>query len=210
MATARSSLRPRKSPLQARAAATVDVIIEAATRVLSRESLAGFNTNRVAEVAGISIGSLYQYFPNKAALVAVLIEREQTWLADAVQKCARAAAGAPLAQTLSALIDIAMEHQFGRAAFAAALDHEEQRLPLHAVLNAAQQRIVNAVHGILKIHRAALPAPPSAQTAADCLTLTKALVESASLQPDPDLKSLKRRVLLALQGYLLYRPPRKA
>ena len=55
----------------------MEAILAAAARVLARESLAGFNTNRVAEVAGVSVGSLYQYFPNKAALVAALIEREQ-------------------------------------------------------------------------------------------------------------------------------------
>jgi AcrR family transcriptional regulator len=210
VAVARSSLRPRKSPRQARAAAMVDVIVQAAARVLSRESLAGFNTNRVAEVAGISIGSLYQYFPNKAALVAVLIEREQRQLAEAVEQCAQASAGQTLAQTLADLIDIAVDHQFGRAAFAAALDHEEQRLPLQAVLGATQQRIVIAVHGVLKRHHRALASPPSALAAADCLTITKAMVESAAQHNAPDLQALKRRVLQALQGYLLYRPPRKA
>jgi AcrR family transcriptional regulator len=186
----------------------VDVILEAAARVLSRESLAGFNTNRVAEVAGISVGSLYQYFPNKAALVAVLIEREQRLLAEAVEQFAQASAGLPLAPTLAGLIDIAIDHQFGRAAYAAALDHEERRLPLQAVLVAAQQRIVDAVHGVLKRHRLELAPPPSAHAAQDCLTITKAMVESAAQQNAPDLKALRRRVLQALQGYLLYRPLR--
>jgi AcrR family transcriptional regulator len=52
-------------PSQLRSLATVQLILPAAARVLARESLAGFNTNRVAEVAGISVGSLYQYFPSK-------------------------------------------------------------------------------------------------------------------------------------------------
>ena len=55
-----STFPPRKAPRQPRSAATVAAILQAATRVLSRESLAGFNTNRVAEVAGVSVGSLYQ------------------------------------------------------------------------------------------------------------------------------------------------------
>ena len=54
------NISPRKAPRQPRSAATVAAILQAATRVLSRESLAGFNTNRVAEVAGVSVGSLYQ------------------------------------------------------------------------------------------------------------------------------------------------------
>ena len=81
-----SRLQPRKAPAQDRSKAMVELILQAATRVLERESLAGFNTNRVAEVAGISIGSLYQYFPNKAALITMLIARTQTALADQLRE----------------------------------------------------------------------------------------------------------------------------
>src|SRR5262250_749285 len=66
---------PRKRPRQARSRATVDSILEATARVLVKRSFDGLTTNLVAEAAGISIGSLYQYFPNKAALVGALIEK---------------------------------------------------------------------------------------------------------------------------------------
>jgi len=59
----------RKEPRQARSRATVDSIVQAGARVLSERGWAGFNTNEVAEVAGVSIGSLYQYFPDKQALI---------------------------------------------------------------------------------------------------------------------------------------------
>ena len=75
----RIELRQRKSPRQQRSADTVEALLTAAARVLERESLAGFNTNRVAEVAGVSVGSLYQYFPNKSALIAALIDRYGTF-----------------------------------------------------------------------------------------------------------------------------------
>jgi AcrR family transcriptional regulator len=70
-----TQLKARKAPRQARSLATVEVILAAAARVLSRESLAGFNTNRIAEVAGVSVGSLYQYFPNKDAILVALGRR---------------------------------------------------------------------------------------------------------------------------------------
>ena len=63
----------------------VETILQAAARVLHKESLAGFNTNRVAEVAGISVGSLYQYFPNKAALVVALLGHAHEELATSVE-----------------------------------------------------------------------------------------------------------------------------
>ena len=68
-------LSPRKVPKQSRAKATVDAIVTAAAQVLAREGFGKTNTNRVAKVAGVSIGSLYQYFPNKDALLAALINR---------------------------------------------------------------------------------------------------------------------------------------
>lgn len=68
-------LEQRKTPRQQRSEFTREIILEAAARVLSEKSLEGFNTNCVAEVAGVSIGTFYQYFPNKESLIAVLIER---------------------------------------------------------------------------------------------------------------------------------------
>ena len=68
---------PRKKPIQARSAETVEVILEATTRVLVREGYEAANTNRIAMEAGVSIGSLYQYFPGKEALVAALAERQE-------------------------------------------------------------------------------------------------------------------------------------
>ncbi len=72
----RSKLEPRKRPRQPRAQVTVEAIVEAATRILGREGAAALNTNRIAEVAGVSVGSLYQYFPNKQAIVVAVIEAQ--------------------------------------------------------------------------------------------------------------------------------------
>ncbi|PLP59219.1 TetR family transcriptional regulator [Mesorhizobium loti] len=62
----------RKEPRQARSRATVDAIIEAGARILSEQGWAGFTTNKVAEAAGVSVGSLYQYFPDKVSLVGAI------------------------------------------------------------------------------------------------------------------------------------------
>jgi AcrR family transcriptional regulator len=59
----------RKQPQQARSAELVSAILEAAIQVLAKEGAARFTTARVAEKAGVSVGSLYQYFPNKAAIL---------------------------------------------------------------------------------------------------------------------------------------------
>ena len=67
----------RKTPSQTRALRTVDTLFEAATRVLQTEGEAGFTTNRIAERAGFSIGTLYQYFPSKEAIVVALVRRQR-------------------------------------------------------------------------------------------------------------------------------------
>jgi AcrR family transcriptional regulator len=66
---------PRKRPQQERSRATIDAILGATARILVKHGFDRTSTNRVAEAAGVSIGSLYQYFPSKEALVAALIER---------------------------------------------------------------------------------------------------------------------------------------
>ena len=66
---------PRKRPSQSRAKVTVDAMIEAMTRVLIKEGYDGASTNRVAREAGVSIGTLYQYFPSKDSLVLAVMEK---------------------------------------------------------------------------------------------------------------------------------------
>lgn len=68
------SSRPRKTPRQARSQQTVEWILAGATRVFRAEGW-GATTNRIAEAAGVSIGTLYEYFPNKEALLVALAER---------------------------------------------------------------------------------------------------------------------------------------
>ncbi|MGF1471250.1 MAG: TetR/AcrR family transcriptional regulator [Rubrobacteraceae bacterium] len=71
----KSGPEPRKLPQQARSREMVEIILAATARVLVREGYDGMTTNRVAEVAGVSVGSIYQYFPNKESLLATLMRR---------------------------------------------------------------------------------------------------------------------------------------
>ncbi len=91
----------RKRPTQARSRATVEAIVEAATHILGRSGWAKFTTNEVAEAAGASIGSLYQYFPNKLSL----IEAIRRTHFDAVIGVLEGACKAPLESDVDLLID---------------------------------------------------------------------------------------------------------
>jgi AcrR family transcriptional regulator len=67
--------QPRRKPVQDRSLATVEAILEAAAQVFERCGYAAGTTNRIAERAGVAIGSLYQYFPNKDAILVALVRR---------------------------------------------------------------------------------------------------------------------------------------
>ncbi len=77
--------KPRKTASQERSRTTFDALIDATARILVREGFDKASTNRIAEVAGVSIGSLYQYFPSKEALVVAVIERHQQKIMDTVR-----------------------------------------------------------------------------------------------------------------------------
>ena len=71
----KEAVTPRKRPVQQRSRSTVDVVLEAAAQVLERDGYAAATTDRIAERAGVSIGTLYQYFPNKDAILLALTQQ---------------------------------------------------------------------------------------------------------------------------------------
>ena len=92
----------RRRPQQGRALEKVGLMLEAATRILDKQGLAGLTTNRVAEVAGVSIGSLYQYFPDKRGLVEAIRQRHFAEVLAVVEGAARERA--PLGERLEHLV----------------------------------------------------------------------------------------------------------
>jgi AcrR family transcriptional regulator len=102
---ARGRRRPvRRQPRQLRARQTVDAILEAVSRLLKRGGVDAVTTNRVAEVAGVSIGSVYQYFPDKRALFVALHERHAEAMGRLVEETLVAHADAPLEPLVRALV----------------------------------------------------------------------------------------------------------
>ena len=98
--------KPRKRPRQERSKATVDSILEATARVLVKHGFDGLTTNGVAAAAGVSIGSLYQYFPNKEALVGALIERHVEEMNTTVLAELTRVAKLPIAQAARCVIEL--------------------------------------------------------------------------------------------------------
>jgi AcrR family transcriptional regulator len=100
--------KPRKVASQQRARATVDALVEATARILVKEGFDKASTNRIAAVAGVSVGSLYQYFPSKEALVAVVIERHQQEIMQTVRGELAEALAEPVETAVRKLVAVAV------------------------------------------------------------------------------------------------------
>lgn len=104
MSVVDEALRPRKSPVQSRSAATAAALQTAAIQVLGQYGLSGTTTTRIAERAGTSVGSLYQYYPNRDALIAAVLERHLTEMAEAIEEACRQQNGMRVAEMACALV----------------------------------------------------------------------------------------------------------
>lgn len=100
----KNTLKARKMPGQARSQETVSVVLEAGARILESDGLRGFNTNAIAAKAGVSVGSLYQYFPNKDAIMLALIGGYEAGLHNAVLEAVQAGRGQELKRRLRLLV----------------------------------------------------------------------------------------------------------
>jgi AcrR family transcriptional regulator len=102
-------VNPGKTASQRRSRATVDALVEATARILVREGFDKASTNRIAEVTGVSVGSLYQYFPSKEALVAAVIERHNREIMKVVRGELAEIAAQPLEQGVRRLVAVAVK-----------------------------------------------------------------------------------------------------
>lgn len=148
-ATVTRRVRQRKQPVQERSQATVDAVLEATLQVLKREGFQALTTTRVAQRAGVSVGTLYQYFPDKASIVTALKLRYFERMVSTVQEVASSVAGAPLEVAIPALIDALL--RFKREHFDLAMAIREPMVALggESLLREASQKLVEATASVL-------------------------------------------------------------
>ncbi len=188
--------RPRKRPSQPRSSNTMDAILEAAALVLEAGGFESYTTNHIAERAGVSIGSLYQYFPNKDAVTVALIEREASNLASRI---------AALDQddwkiTLLKMIEIISEHEQQRPRLSRLLDSEEVRLKAESAQRESADRIRAAIMDLLDaVGKFPLP---TAVIASDLMAITRSLSDLGPVETASASQVLARRIEWAVLGYL--------
>ncbi len=190
------ALTVRKTPRQTRSAATVDAILEAAARILETGGLAEYSTNAVARRAGVSVGSLYQYFPNKDAITRELTFRRT---ADLVADIDAAFSDASKACALSQVIDIAVRHQQHRPRLSRILDAEESRLPPDPALRELAAGVL--AHLQRGLHANGYEGD-TMEASLDIMAIIRGMVDAANARGEGDPVRLSSRVRRAVFGYL--------
>lgn len=191
-------LTPRKQPRQKRSQETCAVILEAAARILETEGLGGLTTNRVATTAGVSVGSLYQYFPSKEAILAELIRRLRRSLLTDCQAAAETVRDRPLSDAVDALVRASIRHHLVRPGLARVLERAEEELPLEEDLMIIKGELRTLVAGVLG-ERGIEDAD---QIAFDLIALGHGLASAAIAGGETDLENLFLRLRRSALGYL--------
>jgi AcrR family transcriptional regulator len=191
------ALLPRKTPRQQRSANTVATILQAAAHILEEAGLDGYTTNAVAARAGVSIGSVYQYFPHRDAVTRALIERRSEELLTAILQIDGTARGR---DGIRHVIGIAVVQQLRHARLARILDLEEARMPASDAMRENGKRAAAAIRTYLE--QAGVPGIDMDTVVRDVMAITLGMVDAAGRHGEADEHALLRRVLRAVFGYL--------
>ena len=191
-------LKARKSARQQRSTQMVADIVDAGARILEERGFEGYTTNAIAARAGVSVGSLYQYFPGKDAITIALIDRELEILCADVLRCGDYADWRDgFARIVSACVD----HQLRRPRLAALLDIEESRLDYPADDSPLLLGPMSVIQVLLG-QAAGRPVDDPAGTALDIMAITRGLTDAAGQRGDLDRQKLMEKISRAVFGYL--------
>jgi AcrR family transcriptional regulator len=141
---------PRKTPVQTRAAVTVEAISEATIQVLLKKGLARLTTTRVAERAGVSVGTLYQYYPNKQALLFAVLADHLDAVSSAVEAACDNARHQPLADMIKTVVEAFVDAKMTRIDVSVALYQFASNVGGPALVKRVGQRSRKALAAVLQ------------------------------------------------------------
>ncbi|MBV8867572.1 MAG: TetR/AcrR family transcriptional regulator [Acidobacteriaceae bacterium] len=196
-------LDPRKSPVQARSAASVDAILQATIQVLLGVGRERLTTTRVALRAGVSIGTLYQYFPNKSALLQAALKRHLDEVTGAVERVCREQRGNTLDHMATALINAFLNAKMRDAKTSVALYSVSSDVDGAKMVQQLGERSNKAIVAMLTTAREPLTKDPqlvASMLQAAMAGVSRRLLESGA--PEKEFDTLRQELIIFVCAYL--------
>jgi AcrR family transcriptional regulator len=196
-------LEPRKSPVQARSTASVDAILEATIQVLLQVGKERLTTTKVALRAGVSVGTLYQYFPNKSALLKAALKRHLDEVSEAMERVCDRQKGHSLEQMATALVTAFLAAKMRNAKTSVALYAVSSDIDGAKMAQEMGIRANQAVASMLMTAREQLTANP--QIVASMLQCVMAGVSRRLLEstaPEKEFDTLQQEMIFLACAYL--------
>ena len=199
----KAALEPRKRPVQARSAVTVDALLQATVQVLLDVGKERLTTTRVAYRAGVSVGTLYQYFPNKSALLQAAMKRHLDTVMDTVEEVCRQQRGNTLSQMATALVHAFLEAKMKDVKTSTALYFASSDLDGVKIARRNSVRVNQAIVAMLETAREGFAADPqiAAFMVQGAMTgVSRRLLEAEA--PEKHLEALRQELVLLICTYL--------
>lgn len=183
---------------------TVDSILEAAARIFEKHGFEGGNTNKIAQLAGVSVGSLYQYFPDKHSLVTALHERHTAQVLERLEQVHARNAGAAIGVMVHDFVVALLDEHLARPQLQRVLHAEFALLAHRPEDSPAARAIFERMLSILSGHYPARDPAELKVVGQMLLKTTESLIHSVVLEPPKDLDrpTIEREISHVLEGYL--------
>jgi AcrR family transcriptional regulator len=173
---------PRKSASQERSRLTVDALLEATARILVSDGYDRASTNKIAAMAGVSIGSLYQYFPSKEALVAAVIDRHKNEVMEVIRNILVKAAARPVEDAARELVSAGIDAHRVNPKLHRVLTEQIPRVGRLENIEAIERDTYALVRGYLDAHRNEINVADLDVAAFVCVTAVEALTHASVLR----------------------------
>jgi len=202
-ADALNAFEPRKTPVQTRAAVTVEAISEATIQVLLSQGADRLTTTRVAERAGVSVGTLYQYYPNKESLLFAVLEDHLNKVTAAVETACEQASHKPLSEMIRTVVEAFVDAKMERTDISVALYQIAANVGGPALIKNAGQRQRKALEAMFQTAPDTESQPDRFAIDMMCSAMAGAMRSVLEAGPSPAMvRKLREHLVLLCQSYM--------